>query len=102
MYKPKKEEQQPVASNRQRLPVAATMPGIKAIQAQFDAAVQKRGLIVEQPWTTNIPKQQFMLMVQWEGKAEFPLWTLYEENASESKMHWSQTFPPTDVQLMFD
>jgi hypothetical protein len=101
MYKPKKENN-PSTSNRQRLPVASSMPGIKQVSAQFEDACAKRGIIVEQPWTTTIPQQTFVLMVQWEGKAEFPLWTLYEENANESKMHWSQTFPPTDVQLMYD
>ncbi len=82
--------------------MAPAMPGIKQISAQFEEAVQRRGTIVEQPWTTTVPKQQFVLMVQWDQPAEFPLWTLYEENANESKMHWSQTFPPSDVQLMYD
>lgn len=102
MYKPKSKKEEPVASNKVQLPTESQMPTLKTIGAQFEEIALKRGTIVELPWTTNVPSQQFILMGQWDKGAEFPVWTLYEENDGASTMHWSQTFPPSDLQLLYD
>lgn len=102
MYKPKSKKEEPAASHKVRLPTESAMPTLQAIKAQFEEVCLKRGSIVELPWTTDVPSQQFILMGQWDKGAEFPVWTLYEENQAASTMHWSQTFPPSDLQLLYD
>jgi hypothetical protein len=103
MFTPKKRED-PAATAKMRLPTESAIPTVKMLQAQFAEASNKakRGLIVELPWTTDVASQQFVLMVQWKKGAEFPVWTLYEENGTESTMHWSQIFQPSDIQMVYD
>src|ERR1700733_38075 len=100
MFKPKKED--PATKNKTILPVESGMPKSAVIRKQLDEATAKRGNIVEQAWTTSKTNQKFVLMCQWDKAAEKPVWTLYEENAQESKMHFSQPFDPNDFAMMYD
>ncbi|HEY9712176.1 MAG TPA: hypothetical protein V6C72_01825 [Chroococcales cyanobacterium] len=102
MYRPKKKEEPISTSNHVRLELLGAMPDLKLLKSQFEEASVKRGTIVELPWTVGSLSHRFMLMVQWMDGAEFPVWTLYEETGNESKMHWSQTFPPSDLTLVYD
>lgn len=100
MFKPKKEEPPAAQQSKVKLPMLSQMPAVKQCKNQLDEATMRRGAIVEQEWTGA--RGKFSLMVQWDKAAEFPVWTLYEEAGADSKMHWSQTFPPSDIEMMYD
>lgn len=65
-------------------------------------AKSRRGCVVELPWTTGKVNQLFILSVVWDANGDLPIWTLYEQNNMESKMHWSEQYPPGDLQIMYD
>ncbi len=99
MFKPKKDEPN---KNKLVMPMEHGMPKSSVIRQQLDEATKKRGLVVEQAWTTSRPEQKYVLIVQWGDGVEKPIWTLYEENASQSKMHFSQPFEVKDFPIMYD
>jgi hypothetical protein len=87
---------------RLRLPVESGFRDLKGIKELLQTADDKRGCQVELPWTTGIRNQKFTLTVKWEKGAFNPIWTLYEENDTESKTIWSQPFAPSDMDFMYD
>jgi hypothetical protein len=99
MYKPKNPASN---SNRLRLDIETKLPNIFTMEQQLMEAKSRRGCLVELPWTTAKPNQLFILSVNWEPTADLPIWTLYEQNNMESKMHWSEQYPPGDLQIMYD
>jgi len=99
MYKPKNTPQN---SNRLRLDIETKLPTIFSIEQQLMEAKSRRGCLIELPWTTGKPNQLFILGVQWDANQDLPIWTLYEQNNLESKMHWSEQYPPGDLQIMYD
>ena len=99
MYKPKNPTQ---TTNRLRLDVETKLPGVAVIEAQLTEAKGRRGCLVELPWTTGRANQLFILSVKWDANVDLPIWTLYEQNNMESKMHWSEQYPPGDLQIMYD
>jgi len=101
MYKPPKREDLGHL-NKVKMPIVDGMPSSKQIQAVLDECLQKKGLQIEQGWTTAQPNQKFVLIAQLRDGTKQPVWTLYEENESGSKMHWSQPFEPNDFGMMYD
>lgn len=99
MYKPRPQETQ--QSNRVRLPALSDTPSLKELKAMFDEVRQKRGVTFEIPWTGK-PGEQFLLMCIWDASMEFPVWTLYAEGGSKSEMMFSESFPPSDIELMYE
>jgi hypothetical protein len=103
MFKPRKEEPANSSSaGKITMPEESGMPKSSVIKAQMEEANKKRGSTVEQSWTTSKPDQKFLLMCKWEAGAPNPVWTLYEENSEESKMHFSQAFDSSDFSMMYD
>jgi len=100
MYKPKNTT--PQNSNRLRLDIEQKLPTIFSIEQQLMEAKSRRGCLIELPWTTGKANQLFILGVQWDANQDLPIWTLYEQNNLESKMHWSEQYPPGDLQIMYD
>jgi hypothetical protein len=100
MYKPR--ENAGPSTNRLRLDVEQKLPTIYRIEQQLMEAKSRRGCTVELPWTTQKINQLFILSVRWEKGSDLPIWTLYEQNQMESKMLWSEQYPPGDLQIMFD
>jgi hypothetical protein len=100
MYKPPKRED-PASLLKVKLPIAAGMPPASVIQAQLDECQQKKGMQIEQAWTTSKAGQKFVLMAQLTEGAKTPVWTLYEEGDS-GKMHWSQPFEVNDFEMMYN
>lgn len=101
MYKPPKREDLS-ALTKVKHPATDGMPPIKQVRAMLDESKTKKGMSIEQPWTTSNPGQKFVLIVQWQEGATQPVWTLYEESGTGSKMHWSQPFDPNDFGMMYD
>ena len=101
MYKPPKREDLS-KQNKVTHPVTDGMPPSKQVRAMLDECQLKKGLQIEQAWTTTSPNQKFILIAQIQDGAKTPVWTLYEENESGSKMHWSQPFEPNDFSMMYD
>jgi hypothetical protein len=101
MLKPKKTPEGSIQAPLLLEKIAA-VPNEKQLQAQLDEATNRRGVIVERPWTMPESKGEYTLMVQWDRGKEFPVWTLYENADSESTMQWSQSFPPSDIPTVFD
>ncbi|HEY9775824.1 MAG TPA: hypothetical protein V6C81_18830 [Planktothrix sp.] len=99
MYKPKNTSG---TTNRLRLDIEPKIPSIYRIEEQFQEAKGRRGCLIELPWKTDKAAQMFILGVQWDTNSDLPIWTLYEQNNMESKMHWSEQYPPNDLQIMFD
>lgn len=99
MYKPKPEQRN---TNRLRLDIETRTPSLFALENQLQEAKGRRGCLVELPWTTNKTAQMYILGVQWDDKNDLPVWTLYEQNGSESKMHWSNPYPPTELNILYD
>ena len=99
MYKPKNPIQ---TTNRLRLDLETKLPGVSVIEAQLAEAKGRRGCLIELPWTTARANQLFILSVKWDATSDLPIWTLYEQNNMESKMHWSEQYPPGDLQIMYD
>lgn len=98
MYKPKKGE----STNRLRLDIESKLPSIFTIEHQFEEAKARRGCQIELPWHGSKPSQLFTLCVQWDTSADLPVWTLSEQNHLDSRMHWSEQYPPGDLQIMYD
>jgi hypothetical protein len=101
MYKPPKREDLS-ALTKVKHPATDGMPPIKQVRAMLDESKTKKGMSIEQPWTTSTPGQRFVLIAQWQEGATQPVWTLYEESETGSKMHWSQPFDPNDFGMMYD
>jgi hypothetical protein len=101
MYKPPKRED-PATLLKVKLPIAAGMPPASVIKGQLEECLQKKGMQIEQAWTTSKAGQKFVLIAQIQEGAKQPVWTLYEEGDSGSKMHWSQPFESTDFEMMYN
>jgi len=103
MYKPPKRED-PATLLKVKLPVSTGMPPLSVIKGQLDECQQRKGMQIEQVWTTSKSGQKFVLIAQLQEGAKQPVWTLYEENESGagSKMHWSQPFEANDFSMMYD
>jgi hypothetical protein len=99
MYKPKNPASN---SNRLRLDIETRLPNLYTMEQQLMESKSRRGCLVELPWTTGKPNQLFILSVTWDPTSPLPIWTLYEQNNMESKMHWSEQYPPGDLQIMYD
>ena len=101
MYKPPKRED-PASLLKFKMPVCDGMPPASAVKVQLEECQTKKGMQIEQAWVTSKPGQKFVLIAQLQEGKKQPVWTLYEENESGSKMHWSQPFEVTDVDMMYD
>ncbi len=101
MYKPPKRED-PSSALKVKLPLSTGMPPMSVVKGQLDECQQKKGMQIEQAWTTSKPGQKFVLIAQLQEGSKQPVWTLYEENDTGSKMHWSQPFDPNDYTMMYD
>jgi hypothetical protein len=98
MYKPKKPEN----TNRLRLDIEPKLPSIYVVEGQFQEAKSRRGCLVELPFKGMQPGQLYILGVQWDSGGDLPVWTLYDQNGSESKMLWSEQYAPQDIAIMYD
>src|SRR5271154_1035870 len=88
--------------SRMCLPTESSIRDVKGIKELLATAGDRRGCLVELPWTTDVPSQLFTLTVQWDKSAMNPIWTLYEKNEKESKTVWSQPFSPGEMDFMYD
>jgi hypothetical protein len=101
--KPRKAEpSQTNIPTRMFLPTESSIRDLKGIKDLLATAGDKRGCLVELPWTTDVASQLFTLTVQWDKSAMNPIWTLYEKNETESKTVWSQPFSPGEMDFMYD
>lgn len=100
MYKPKPKPEDEPSKQKLRLPALSHMPSVKELKAIFEEASRQRGATVEQQWSAD--HRSYMLMVQWEKTAEFPVWTLYQEDGASSTMLFSQAFPPSDIDFTYE
>lgn len=71
------------------------------VKFMIEEATSRRGCLVELPWSAG--EAVFVLTCQWEKTVEEPVWTLYEqENGVTSKVVWTQSFAPGDLEFMYD
>jgi|AGTN01.1.fsa_nt_gi hypothetical protein len=70
------------------------------VKFMLDEATNRRGCLIELPWTAG--SANFTLTCQWEPAFEEPVWTLYEQDGSSSKVVWTQSFAPSDLEFMYD
>ncbi len=71
------------------------------VKFMIEEATSRRGCLVELPWSAG--EAFFVLTCQWEKSVEEPVWTLYEqENGVTSKVVWTQSFAPGDLEFMYD
>ena len=71
------------------------------VKFMIEEATSRRGCLVELPWAVG--DAAFVLTCQWEKSVEEPVWTLYEqENGVASKVVWTQSFAPGDLEFMYD
>lgn len=70
------------------------------VKFMLDEATNRRGCLIELPWTAG--SANFTLTCQWESAFEEPVWTLYEQDGSSSKVVWTQSFAPSDLEFMYD
>lgn len=71
------------------------------VKFMIEEATSRRGCLVELPWSAG--EAAFVLTCQWEKSIEEPVWTLYEqENGITSKVVWTQSFAPGDLEFMYD
>ncbi|MBX3075949.1 hypothetical protein KF913_18720 [Candidatus Obscuribacterales bacterium] len=101
MYKPQPKEEPSAQSNRQKLPPESGCPSMGKVKFMIEEATSRRGCLVELPWAVG--DAAFVLTCQWEKTVEEPVWTLYEqENGVASKVVWTQSFAPGDLEFMYD
>jgi hypothetical protein len=101
MYKPPPKEENQTASNRQKLPPENGCPSMGKVKFMIEEATSRRGCLVELPWA--VADAAFVLTCQWDKAVEEPVWTLYEqENGVASKVVWTQSFAPGDLEFMYD
>ncbi len=71
------------------------------VKFMIEEATSRRGCLVELPWSAG--EAAFVLTCQWDKAVEEPVWTLYEqENGIASKVVWTQSFAPGDLEFMYD
>lgn len=70
------------------------------VKFMLDEATNRRGCLIELPWAAG--SASFTLTCQWESSYEEPVWTLYEQDGSSSKVVWTQSFAPSDLEFMYD
>lgn len=70
------------------------------VKFMLDEATNRRGCLIELPWSAG--SATFTLTCQWEPAFEEPVWTLYEQDGSSSKVVWTQSFAPSDLEFMYD
>jgi len=100
MYKPPPKEEN-TAATRQKLPPENGCPSMGKVKFMIEEATSRRGCLVELPWA--VADAAFVLTCQWEKGVEEPVWTLYEqENGVASKVVWTQSFAPGDLEFMYD
>lgn len=100
MYKPPPKEE-PTASTRQKLPPENGCPSMGKVKFMIEEATSRRGCLVELPWAVG--DAAFVLTCQWDKAVEEPVWTLYEqEHGVASKVVWTQSFAPGDLEFMYD
>jgi hypothetical protein len=101
MYKPQPKEEPSAQSNRQKLPPESGCPSMGKVKFMIEEATSRRGCLVELPW--SVGEAAFVLTCQWEKIVDEPVWTLYEqENGVASKVVWTQSFAPGDLEFMYD
>lgn len=99
MYRPPPKQDEP-ASNRLKLPTEAGCPSMSKVKFMLDEASNRRGCLVELPWTAG--DASFIVTCQWDGSVEEPVWTLYQDEEGNSKVVWTQSFTPSDLEFMYD
>lgn len=100
MYKPKPKKQEDSSSNRLKLPTEAGCPSMAKVKFMLEEATNRRGCLVELPWTAG--NASFISTCQWEDNVEEPVWTLYQDESGNSKIVWTQSFAPSDLEFMYD
>lgn len=70
------------------------------VKFMLDEATNRRGCLVELPWSAG--SASFIVTCQWESTVEEPVWTLYQDEAGTSKVVWTQSFAPSDLEFMYD
>ena len=100
MYKPKPKKQEDNSSNRLKLPTEAGCPSMAKVKFMLEEATNRRGCLVELPWTAG--NAAFISTCQWEDNVEEPVWTLYQEESGNSKIVWTQSFAPSDLEFKYD
>jgi hypothetical protein len=88
-------------AKRRRLPGEASCPALAKVRVLLDEAEAARGCLIELPWMSSDHKN-FILTVQWDSNLKDPVWTLYEETDSGSKVVWTQPFAAQDLEFMYD
>ncbi len=88
-------------ARRHRLPQEPTCPTLAKVRVLLEEAESKRGFLIEMPWLSGDQKN-FILTVQWDSNLKDPVWTLYEETDSGSKVVWTQPFAAQDLEFMYD
>jgi len=104
MQKPtpkKPDDSAPTGPRRQRLPQEPTCPALSKVRVLLEQAEAQKGCLIELPWLSTDQKN-FILTVQWDSTQKDPVWTLYEENDSGSKVVWTQPFAAQDLEFMYD
>ena len=100
MYKPQPKKQDDNANNRLKLPAEVGCPSMAKVKFMLEEATNRRGCLVELPWTAG--NAEFISTCQWESTVEEPVWTLYQEESGGSKVVWTQSFAPSDLEFMYD
>ncbi len=79
-------------------------PDIKKLQAMLDSALRKMGTIVEMPFVLELNNQvvEYLIMVQWEKSKNHPIWTMYKNDATESKVIFSEEYPAEQMDILHD
>ncbi|MBK9143629.1 MAG: hypothetical protein IPM23_14090 [Candidatus Melainabacteria bacterium] len=70
------------------------------VKFMLDEASNRRGCLVELPWTAG--SAAFIVTCQWDANIEEPIWTLYQDESGTSKVVWTQSFAPSDLEFMYD
>ncbi|CAN5535089.1 hypothetical protein BH11CYA1_BH11CYA1_50070 [soil metagenome] len=100
---PKRPNEEPsnFGSRRLRLPTEPSCPPLSKVRSLLEEAQGKRGTLIEMPWPDS-PNKTFILTCQWDESLKDPVWTLYEEIDSNSKVVWTQPFAPQDLEFLYD
>ncbi len=87
-----------------RLQSENIIPDIKKLQAMLDSALRKMGTIVELPFVIELNNQvvEYLIMVQWEKSKNHPIWTMYKNDANESKVIFSEEYPAEQMDILHD
>ena len=92
----------PSEENRIRLATESSMRDLQGLKDLCAQISERRGLTLELPWTTSKPSQVYILTVIWDKSKDDPVWTLYDEIDGKSTPIWSEPFPATNVELVYD